>query len=580
MKSNLKSSSLLRLMLLVAAAVLFYIVILSKTPLFLFSQYKTADTLFAAQTGFKPPRDYLKEIVVVEINDESIYQLNRSWPWGREVFAVFLEQMRSLRPKVVGFDISFAGKSSNDAADRWLADAIAESGNVILASHFDRDSLTFPYAYISPLESLSKVAQAVGFINVPYDKDSVVRRFRPLLELAGDRGFVYSFAVQAACAYLGLAPEKTVQMRGRNVVFTLPADKRQKGFREMEVPLDRKYHIPIAYRSQWTRMTRIPFWKIIAGKVDPGAIQGKIVLVGVTSPIVKDIHATPQGRMPGVFINAYQTLMILEHNFLKKLWPLHHWMILLGMALLFTLLFYRLPPQAGVALFVITEVLIYQFAVTLFLQKREIFSLFSTMFVLALVFVITHLYKGIWAFFENRSLHHMVVTDQLTGVYSFRYLPLHLKSQFESYKRKGKEFCFAMVDADFFKKVNDTYGHEQGNVVLVHIAKLLQRGTRGDDVVGRYGGEEFWMTLANCNPDQAEQVLERIRKSIGAESFQDPKGNFSVTISIGICSNKAPGVKDGDDMIRFADKALYQAKESGRNRIYIYAGDQQVSKHK
>ncbi len=572
MKINTRTSSLIRLLLLTVSAVLFYIVVLSKTPLFLFSQYKTADTLFSYQPGFRPHHDYLKEIVVVEIDDESIYQLNRSWPWGREVFAVFLEKLRDLHPRVVGFDISFAGKSNSDAADRWFKDAVAENGNVILASHFDRNSVSFPYAYISPYEIFMRAAKAIGFINVPYDKDGVVRRTRVLLELADNRGYVYSFATQIACAYWGVSPEQTVQMKGRDIAFKIPLERGRKGFKEVLVPLDRKYHIPIAYRSLWSKIQRIPFWKVVAGQIDPKMMEGKIVLVGVTSLVVKDIHMTPLGLMPGVFINTYQTLMLLEQNFLKKCWPLHHWIFLVVLTVIFTLIFYRVPPQVGVAIFVITEILIYRFSLTLFLEKREIFSIFSTMFVLALVFMLGHLYKGLWAFFENRALQHRVVTDELTGVYSFRYLPMFLKSQFESHKRSGKEFCFAMFDVDHFKKVNDTYGHEQGNVVLVQMAKLLQKGTRAADVVGRYGGEEFWMTLTDCNTVMAHQVLERIRKSIEEQVFMDPKKNFYVTISIGICSNKENGVKEADDLIKFADAALYHAKESGRNQICIYSG--------
>ena len=549
---------------------MFYILVLSKFPLFLFSQYRTGDTLFYHQTNFRPHKDYRDSIVVISVDDESMFYLNRSWPWGRDVFAAFLERIRPLDPKVIGFDFSFVGKSRDEKADRWLADEIAKSGNIVMASHFDRDSLTAPYGYILPSEIFLKASKTVGFINVPHDRDGTVRRSRVLLELADRHGYAYSFPLQLACAYLGLNPQQVARIDGHDVVFRLPSEADPSGFKEIFVPLDRKYHIPISFRGYKHDIRQIPFWKIIAGKIDKKDIEGKIVLVGATSPLIKDIHEAPVGFIPGVFINAYQTLMILEQDFLKKLWPRDHWIFLLAMAAVFTLIFYRLHYWLGAIVFLAAEFAIYKLAVFLFVQERLIFSVFSTMLTLALVFLIAVFYKGLWTFLENIALHRIVITDALTGLYSHRYLSIHLKSIFDRSSRFNKEFCFAMIDIDFFKKVNDTYGHEQGNAVLVQIAKLLQKGLRDCDVVGRYGGEEFWLTLSDCNVPIALQILERIKLSIEREVFLDPKKNFFVTISVGLCSNKDSAVKKAEDLIECADKLLYQAKSSGRNRICIH----------
>ncbi|HOW59161.1 MAG TPA: diguanylate cyclase [Candidatus Omnitrophota bacterium] len=566
MKLN-KRFRLTLLIFIVSSSVLFYILVLSKTPFFLTSQLKTGDTLFRF---YKPRANYLNKIVVVGVDDESMYRLNHSWPWGREIFAAFLERIRPLHPKVIGFDFSFVGKSQNEEADQWFADEIVESKNVILASFFDRDSVSSPYAYISPSDMFLKGTKATGFINVPHDQDGTVRRSRVLLELSDNQGFVYSFPVQLACAYWGIPPEKSVFMRGSDVVFRLPLDPRLSAFEEISILLDRKYHIPISFRCNKTSIRYIPFWKIIAGQVEKKDIEGNIILVGAVSPIIHDIHQTPIGLMPGIFINAYQTLMILEHDFVKKLWPYHHWIFLLIFAILFSLLFYHLDYLTAVITFFTAEFAIYQFAISLFQTHRLIFSAFSTMLVLTLVFLIVLFYKGLWTFVENITLQRQVVTDALTGLYSPRHLPLRLKAEFDRYRQLDKEFCFAMIDVDWFKRVNDTYGHEQGNAVLIQIADYLRNGVRIGDVVARYGGEEFCVILFGCTTKVARQILDRISRAIEFTIFTTPKGNFHVTISVGICSNKERKVKGTDDLIRFADEALYDAKSAGRNRICIY----------
>jgi diguanylate cyclase len=127
-----------------------------------------------------------------------------------------------------------------------------------------------------------------------------------------------------------------------------------------------------------------------------------------------------------------------------------------------------------------------------------------------------------------------------------------------------------MVYIDLFKKVNDTYGHEQGNVVLTTVAKLLKNGIRGYDVAARYGGEEFSLVLFNQDPAGAAQIVERIRKAVEATPFNLPTGVLHVTVSSGICSNRNPDVQSKDDLVKLADAALYQAKTQGRNRVCLY----------
>lgn len=162
------------------------------------------------------------------------------------------------------------------------------------------------------------------------------------------------------------------------------------------------------------------------------------------------------------------------------------------------------------------------------------------------------------------------MTDGLTGLYNHNYIPQRLGTEFERYRRTKKEFCLVMIDIDWFKKVNDTYGHEQGNEVLINIAQCLKKGLRISDVVARYGGEEFCIILFDCNEEAARQVIEKIRLQIEGTVFADAERIFRITISAGICSNQVRGIERSSDLIRLADKMLYEAKAAGRNRVLIH----------
>ena len=561
------------LLILALSFVLLYAAILSKTPFFLTGQYRTSDFLFLHQPNFKasakdstPP----EQIVVIGIDDESRHRLDRAWPWSRAIFAAFLEQISPLKPKVIGFDFSFIGKSQNEEADIWFADELRKSGNIVLASYFEHNPSNGRETYVLPDDLFLAAAESAGFVDIPFDQEGAVRRSRMMLELAGNRGIAYSMPVQLACAFTDQRPDRSLEIIGNNVVFRLPSKKDPASLVKISVPLDRKYRIPTSFRYPREQIRYIPFWKVIAGQVGPKEIRGKIVLVGMISDIVHDFHKTPAGPMPGVFIVAQQTLMILDQDFVKKLWPSQHWIFLLVLAAAFSMIFYRLHYLYGLIVLPFAGVALYGIAVWLFLSQRLVFSLFSTLIILFFVYLLVLFYRGFWILMENTALHRQVVTDGLTGLYSHNYCLRRLKTELELCRQTGSEFSLVMIDVDYFKRVNDTYGHEQGNKVLVRIAECLRGGVRGNDVVGRYGGEEFIMILFNCNATVAGQIIEKISRAIEALTFETPKGDFHVTISAGICTSREGELKKVDDLMRFADEALYKAKADGRNRVCLH----------
>ncbi len=169
----------------------------------------------------------------------------------------------------------------------------------------------------------------------------------------------------------------------------------------------------------------------------------------------------------------------------------------------------------------------------------------------------------------NHRLEELSNTDQLTGLRNRRYLETALLSEWERSKRYQHPLSVLMLDVDFFKRVNDQYGHPAGDVCLKQVAKRIEGCVRWpSDLVARYGGEEFCMLLPETDADSAAVVAERIRA--GVESMlvvASEKLTFNVTVSVGLYSEVPSDQGTVEQMLKRADLALYQSKEAGRNRI-------------
>ena len=158
--------------------------------------------------------------------------------------------------------------------------------------------------------------------------------------------------------------------------------------------------------------------------------------------------------------------------------------------------------------------------------------------------------------------------DPLTGLHNRRYLESHMRGQIEDALKREKPFSILLLDIDFFKSVNDTYGHDAGDAVLREFALRLRRGVRGIDLSARPGGEEFIVVMPDTSAQQAYHVAERLRRAIEADPFRISRGAkaIKVTASVGIATLESPN-DTVESMFKRADEALYTAKRGGRNRV-------------
>jgi two-component system, cell cycle response regulator len=162
----------------------------------------------------------------------------------------------------------------------------------------------------------------------------------------------------------------------------------------------------------------------------------------------------------------------------------------------------------------------------------------------------------------------MAITDQLTGLHNRRYMSRHLDNLVASAKKNGRPLAFVIMDIDYFKSVNDSYGHGVGDEVLKEFASRIAANVRGIDLACRYGGEEFVVVMPDTDVAFACSVSERLRHSIETTPFRisrEPHA-LNLTISIGIAG---PEGKDdsADALLHRADQALYRAKRTGRNKV-------------
>lgn len=166
-----------------------------------------------------------------------------------------------------------------------------------------------------------------------------------------------------------------------------------------------------------------------------------------------------------------------------------------------------------------------------------------------------------------RQLYDASVTDALTGAHNREHFDTQLRAELSYARRHNTDVSLVIFDADHFKKVNDNYGHQVGDAVLIEIAKVVRGTVRGEDVFARYGGEEFALVLRGIDIDGCGAVAERLRERIAALKIQTDRGVLSVTVSAGCSSLSTSEDKTPEGLIATADRRLYGAKHAGRNRV-------------
>ncbi len=540
--------------------ILFYYLLLAPFQFFQVRVLRSQDLIAKWVYSQKSAAVMADSVVLVTIDNEDFEKV-RKWPWPRALFGEFLEKLNRYEPKVVFFDIIFHGESpSGKEDDAPFVRAIAEKGNVVLASFFDKD-----WNYQTPYEKFTDVAFDVGFVNKPRDVDLVVRQFRALVFSDENEVVDLGAEIKIVCKYLDIPlNEMYLQPDAKSPT---EIELRQPDGNGIHIPIDSLGKAPIDFTVAHKNVTIVPFWKVLQHDLPKELFQNKIVLISITSEAFHDQFHTPIGEdQPGVVIGANVIQMLLKNQFLKD--PSKMILRAIVFVLVFFVCFLTLRCLLWVALSGTIFFVLGVFVASYFLRTLLIeVDLFSPLFLMISVFSGTTLHNYFRLLIRNSKLRQLAITDGLTGMYIYRYLVLRLKNELERAQRYSLELSFVIADIDHFKRFNDTYGHDVGNMVLKNFAEIIKKNSRKTDFAARYGGEEFCLLLPHTDQAHAVQLADKLREAVASFQFPSPQGPLQVRASFGVSSFKADQINSVKKLFTSADAALYRAKETGRNRV-------------
>jgi diguanylate cyclase (GGDEF)-like protein len=504
---------------------------------------KILDIFLALSSRPDSARKVNKDIVLVTVDDESLREIDLQWPWPRSLIADIIKKISANNPALICVDFVFAGKSLNPAEDSALIDSIKEAGNIYAAAYFGADG-----RYVTPDEGVALVLKDFGFVNKPRDIDNTVRRMRPYFLSASGDIIDYSMSLKAASSILNVP--------AANLGLAVPMSKHGTAY--------------IKFFGSLDKFNSIPAWKIINDTADTSMLKNRTVFFGVTSESFHDTYHTPLGIMPGALIDINEFLTYITKGFFRYATHETNAVILFVFVLIAVFGGLRLPILSGIALTACEAGIFLSLGLFLFLH-HIIIDLFGPVLLMLTSTVILHGTRYIVLVVENIRLRKEAATDGLTGLYQHRYFELQLRRELKNAFYIRKNLALVIYDIDYFKRVNDAYGHEFGNVILKAIARSLKNHSRKNNIIARYGGEEFCIIVPGMKRPDAIKYAERLRNLVSFLEFKTDRGEMvKVTMSAGIVTIEDAGSSNSTDFIKSADLALYRSKNAGRDRISIF----------
>lgn len=542
-----------------------------------------------------------KDIVVISVDDASYeYLLGKygEWPISREIYADMIEYLQKQKPAVIAFDLLFVKsmKSSTDA-DGKLARSISKYDNVFTAINFDdlEESLRKPadlpdylkakivnnsdmslVTFYYPncrviIDEIMKSTPNIGQINIVRADDGITRDV-PVFAMYKNDFYPY-LAVKVAQKYL--------EKQGQNISEKYTIDKsRNLLIGDRKIPLTDDGKVILNWygktgKNEPSSFTTIPVWKIEREMYENENLllqdffKNKIVYIGTSATSLFDIKSVPtEDKLPGVEIHTTLLNNFLDQNFIKRVDLKTDILISLFLSLFVGILVIRVRSTFISSVTALLTTIIYIVINYLIMKYLNIWiAIVMPLVSVILVFMAVYVAKYIMKSRDFDYTYALATTDGLTELYNHRYFQEQMTQNVATCKRYNTEFSLILIDIDFFKKFNDTYGHQAGDAVLRQVAQVLKKNVRSTDVVCRYGGEEMSIILTNTNKQDAIVTAQKICDAVAAKPFK--LGNNiekHVTISLGV----ATFPEDGEipaDLIKHSDDGLYKAKENGRNQV-------------
>lgn len=539
-----------------------------------------------------------KDIVVLAVDDaslESLWEKYGEWPIPRNVYADLINYLEAQKPQSIIFDLMFIKSIRTSAdADRYLADTMNKFNNIYTGMNLDDQpsSLRIPidlpdrlalniendsnidfsqksYKNCRPImSSLIDGKVNIGMTNVQRASDGILREITPIM-MYKDKYYPY-LSFKAGADYIEQKNAKD---------FVIDANSNLKVF-YTKIPLTKDGNAILNWYGPSGTHTIIPMYEVINAMTGTNKslntkfdFKDKVIIIGTTATALQDNKSVPIQNIiyPGVEVHATFFNNMLDNNFIRKTDAFTDIIIITSViaivGAIVMLSTSTLFASLSTILFGIAYLFISYYLMELYnLWIPVVMPVISIMAAFALSFLAKYLLKA--RDFEYQ--YKLATIDGLTELYNHRYFQDTLRKQIDIARRYNQAFSLIIIDIDFFKKFNDTYGHQAGDAVLRQVAKILKNNSRATDYVCRYGGEEMTIILPNTSAEDALFNANRICKAVAETPFHlTPVDKVNVTISLGV-STFPDNAQTPQDLIEWADKGLYYAKEHGRNQVGRY----------
>ncbi len=537
-------------------------ILLSSTILFQNLEFLAFDLLFCSRGFQKSPN--LEKIVVVQVTGEDLRKIGR-WPWPRRSIGEMINALKQLGASQILLDFLYSEPSTREDDDA-LASAIEKAGNVYLPFVHTPDDLNFSKG-LFPVEKLRLYAKGTGAVDVFIDNDGKIRAI-PLVYFNDTR--IYKSVVLQMV-------EDRFAMRIKEITST--SVTLANADYQIKIPL-RKNAMVLNWQGKWREtFKQYSFSDIWDGleaikqgakpRVDLSRIKDSVVIVAATALGLYDTRPNAlESQYPGAGIIATALVNIFDQSYLRII---PEWLSI------FIIFFFAMIPP----LYVFFErfsrhglIVIFIIAAIIFMYVFFINNVVVNLTVAFIAFMASYLmvsaYYSAKIAIDRKNLMELSTIDGLTGLFNIRYFKEVLKNScWEAQKDSNKIFYLILCDIDFFKRINDHYGHQAGDYVIESVAKTLKHLIRTGDVSARYGGDEMIILLRALSDAGAKMVAEKIRSNIENLNLTWNGQPLAVSVSLGM-ARFDPSVDTQATVIKKTDDALLSAKKEGKNRVVIY----------
>ena len=546
------------------------------------------------QNFMLPHKKNNSDIVIIAVDDPSYEYITENfgtWPVPRSFWAKLIKGLEKANPKFIAFDLLFTKRlDTPDKGDLELIEAVKNNKNVYLSMNFDNyppqirkppilpRRLGFdikngdviknsPYLHFSncrnAMDELLKVTSNFGFINVTRDEDGIIRYIAPIFYYNG--AYYPNLTTLIALKYLNIQPESIYVDKNNNLVL----DNKHK------IPLNPDGRAIFNWYGKEGTYEHISLWEV-DDAINRGdteylkqKFENKIIYIGTTVTALADIKSTPVSFMyPGVETHATFLNNILDNNFIKHLSFKADLIISVLICFLIGYCVLKFESVPYSLLCVIQIIIIYLIITVLAMTFFNLWlGIVLPVYSATLILIVSYIAKYLFKSRDYEHTYKLAVTDGLTELYNHRYFQEQMIMNVGSVARYGGSFSLILIDIDFFKKFNDTHGHQSGDAVLRQVAQTIKKNIRTSDIPCRYGGEEMSIILTNTKKEDAITTAKKVWSAIRERKFELADGSWAnVTISVGVASMPDNG-KTPQELIEFADKCLYKAKQNGRDRV-------------